>query len=780
MRAIDFYRQRLDEIMMSPRSLRKEASDIMGALVGMEFEMYVPDVEGGDDSEFEPDYDMDERADSIDQIIEFFENDDGGGYNSSRQLRRLREELEQKYQEWCDDELKREWREIGKEVVSDFIANDAWDQDDAILEALGKMDLSEEEIEAAIEAGKGHSGLAGEFSADALASNGESARMNWKLANGEANKVFRTLVDESWENEDDNYDNAYDEWKDDQDLPDESDFLNDQDYDSMSNIESEFDIMWPHIRQLGGEGNFAEVAASFQKALGKNVKYGEDYHSVRRDNTSYILEPDGSLDEPNDRNNNDKGLEFVSPPMPIADMLIDLAKVKKWANYNNCYTNDSTGLHINISVPGFSIDKLDYVKLALLLGDEYVLRNFNRFGNTYAPPAIDKIKQNIATRTEDAEGLLQSMHTGLSQLASKAIHGGHTNKYCSINTKDGYVEFRSPGEDWLGTNFEKIESTLLRMVVALDAACDVTKYQQEYAKKLYKLLTHQQMGRRADTGELKQAPDMNDNDIITVFSQYSAGKLPRAALKSFVKSFQMQRKKEKMHPDDNLAPMEKVEADWRSGWARWMVKPYNMLPLPISARSSAEAAELARSQYPEIIRLNGIESISLDPSTPAHVRNRMHTGGGLPNPESGAGLNIGRWRVYNSAERYAEVNCLRANAVHAAMNQNPELFPYGVPSVDRVEAAPTMTQGELNLSDFGPEYADNGPVTSETQWWFRVSVGERGAQTVAARTTQEARDKAREEFSDMDIPNDQMEVVAIRRVDPSAAGVVDRSNNGNF
>lgn len=779
MRAIDFYRQRLDEIMMSPRALRKEAMDIMGALVGMEFEMYVPDVSGGDDVELEPDYDMDERADSFDSIIDFFSNDDGGGYNSARQLRRLRQALEDQYQEWCDEELKREWKEIGKEVVSDFIANDIWDEGDAILDALNDMGLSDEEISAAMEAGEGYSGLAGEFSGRTVSNTNESARNNYKIARHKATLAFQSLVDESWENEDDNFDNAYDEWKDDQVLPDESDFLSDQNYDYMSAIENHFDVSWPWFRQMGGENDFSQVADSFHKALGKNVKHGDDYHSVRRDKTSYILEPDGSLDEPN--NDNDKGLEFVSPPMTIADMLIDLAKVKKWADYNNCYTNSSTGLHINISVPNFSIDKLDFVKLALLLGDEYVLRNFNRYGNDYAPPAIEKVKQNILNRAEDAEGLLQSMHTGLSQLASKAIHGGHTNKYCSINTKDGYVEFRSPGEDWLGENFEKIEATMLRMVVALDAACNREKYQQEYAKKLYKLLTHQTTGRRADTGELQQKPDMNQNDIITVFSQYSAGKLPKAALKSFVKSFQMQRNKAKMHPEDNLAPMQKVEADWRSGWARWMVKPYNMLPLPISARSSAEAAELARSQYPEIIRLNGIESISLDPSTPASVRNRMHTGAGLPNPESGAGLNIGRWRVYNSAEQYVEVNCLRANAVHAAMNQNPELFPHGVPSVDRVEPAPTMTQGELNLSDFGPEYADNGPVTSETRWWFKVAVAGRGAQTVAAKTTQEARDKAREEFGDMDIPNEDMVVSVVRRVDPNyGTTIIDRSNNGEF
>ena len=72
------------------------------------------------------------------------------------------------------------------------------------------------------------------------------------------------------------------------------------------------------------------------------------------------------------------------------------------------------------------------------------------------------------------------MRNGMEQLASKAIHSGTTDKYTSINTKDGYIEFRSPGGDWLNQNFDKIENTLLRFTVALSAAMDPEAYRQEY------------------------------------------------------------------------------------------------------------------------------------------------------------------------------------------------------------------------------------------------------------------------------------------------------------
>ena len=110
---------------------------------------------------------------------------------------------------------------------------------------------------------------------------------------------------------------------------------------------------------------------------------------ARRAPGHYVVEPDGSLD-PDD--GDDTGLEFVSPPLPLSELLSDLDKVKKWADKHGCYTNDSTGLHINVSVPNFSLQSLDYVKLALLLGDKYILDQYGRSTNTYCKSALDKVK----------------------------------------------------------------------------------------------------------------------------------------------------------------------------------------------------------------------------------------------------------------------------------------------------------------------------------------------------------------------------------------------------
>jgi len=309
----------------------------------------------------------------------------------------------------------------------------------------------------------------------------------------------------------------------------ESEWLESRDLNTMQDIENEYNMSWPHwYSQGGGEASIEDVANEFQDAIGRDVRASGNYHSgsVRRPSPTaqhYVVEPDGSLEADD---SDDVGLEFVSPPLPIDEILSDLNKVKQWAKVYGCYTNDSTGLHINISVPNYSRENLDFVKLALLMGDEYVLDLFGRAGNTYAKPAIKMVRDQVRQNPDEAERLLDKMKGNLDSLASKAIHSGVTSKYTSINTKDGHIEFRSPGGDWLDENFDKIENTLLRFTVAMSAALNPEMYREEYLKKLYKLLTQ----------------DQKDSDTIKYFSEYVAGKIPVAALRSFVKQAQLERK----------------------------------------------------------------------------------------------------------------------------------------------------------------------------------------------------------------------------------------------
>jgi hypothetical protein len=571
--------QVLAEINMSPSSLKQLAGQI-NARAGMEFEMIVPGA-NNEDGEMEANYDEDRRTRGFDNIEEFF-ND--GDYNSRSDVRQLIEQLQERYYEWESEKIDRDWQTDGEDYLRDWINNNEWTQEDKIREHLESMGLDEDGIEAAITAGN-NAPRFNKSSEQQAAREADENYNSYLEADSAADEELDELVDSEWESNGNMYDSALDEYREEnQGVGNESEFLEDAGLDQMSDISSEFEISWPHYTNgSGGDVSAEDVAEDFAKAIGRTVKASGAYHSgsVERPgagNSHYVVEPDGSLD-PDD--SNDGGLEFVSPALPIAELLSDLDKVAKWAGIYGAYTNESTGLHINVSVEGWTgeMNKLDYVKLALLMGDKYILEKFGRAGNTYCKSAMEEIKTRVGQRPEDAGVLLQKMKSGLDGLASKSIHSGATSKFTSINTKDGYIEFRSPGGDWLGeyaANPGTITDTLLRFVVALDAAVDPEKYKQEYLKKLYAILQPK-----------------SHNSTMAYFAQYAAGQMPKAALKSFVRQAQLERKNAKgsasagESPAANSAATKQYVVTDRSG--------YTVL---FTATSPMDAKGQAEAQYP--------------------------------------------------------------------------------------------------------------------------------------------------------------------------------------
>lgn len=480
---------------MGPSSLRRMAATI-NAKVGMEFEMYVPDTNGGEnaDDEYEPDYDADESVSDFDDIISFFDNSDWV-YNDPQSLRLFRETMEEKYFDWQSDEIDREWMKESKDAIRDYIVNnDLWDEDEAITLALEEMGLTDDEKNRAEKVGlqlnaRKYNRVVGDTNYDS------EDEKNWRAAQKIADEKLDEFAEEEWQNEGYIWDQAEQDYKDterENGNYSENEFLRDSQIRTALDAFREFDtndISWPMMVNIGGghgSRDADEVASEFEKMIGRPVQTSDRYHGATRNGVSYIVEPDSSLDEPNSEE--DAGLEFVSPPLPLQQMLDDLKKVKAWADKEGCYTNSSTGLHINVSIDGMSEENLDYVKLAILLGDKYVLEQFGRDANTYCKSGMEKVKQYASMKPEVVQPMMDKMRAGLNKLASRAIHTGSTDKYTSINNKGGYIEFRSPGDDWLGAYYDKIEPTLLRMVVALDAACDPQKARQEYLKKLYTLL----------------------------------------------------------------------------------------------------------------------------------------------------------------------------------------------------------------------------------------------------------------------------------------------------
>lgn len=515
----------LNEIDMSPRSLRQLAAQT-GAKAGMEFEMIVPDVQDPDGDDQEPDYDSDDRVSSFSNIEDFFMGGDGN--NSRSDVRSLIEGLQENYYEWAGEQRYEQWGEEKYDFFKDYFELHEFDEDGAVEQATEEIKEANPEIP-------------------------EDSEEFTDAVRERTQEIFDEQLEEAWDDQGRIYDRAREEWEDGADWPDEGDYLSNEGYRWMSDLPySDYGVYWPYMTSSGGGADIDQVADEFSDMIGKPINASSSYHGARREAGTYVVEPDGSLEADD---SDDAGLEFVSPPMPIDEMLSDFNKIVAWAKQKGCYTNDSTGLHMNVSVPNFSRERLDYMKLAILMGDKYILEQYGRAANTYCKSAMNNIRLRVKQRPEDTQALLNQMRAGLSEIATKTIHSGITDKYTSINTKDGYVEFRSPGGDWLDADIPKIENTLLRFVVALDAACDPQKYRQEYLKKLYKLLN-------------PEGATDTYGDMVAEFSKYvtAVGGASKEALRDFRTAALQQLKQDRLARDLKKNPTNGQKYWWNVVW----------------------------------------------------------------------------------------------------------------------------------------------------------------------------------------------------------------------
>jgi hypothetical protein len=545
----------IDEVSMSPSNLDRFANspEADGMLMGIEFEMYVPDVAGRNYNDPEDDYSEDERAYYINDIIEFYGN---SHQMSRRELESLRNDMSDQYLDWVSENLPQDRvDELIREKLEEFIIDEEGDELEQEAEELARAELSDPQLD-------------------------DIHDIKIELLR---NRVAEIMSEADSREYYDAYDEAREEVEEefrDSGDGDEEAWLSSIGIDNMSDVPRRFDVSWPYQNwDNGGSQDIESVGESFEESTGYRARVYDDYHKGDRDlqkrEGSFIIEPDGSLIKPSDPE--DAGLEFISPAVPLKDGLEMLRRVQSWANQSGCYTNSTTGLHMNISVPGMSRNTLDYVKLTLFLGDQHILQQFQREYNIFCQSAMKIVKQNIQNNPNKASQLLDQMKSQLNAEASKLIHSGYTDKYTSINTKDGYVEFRGPGNDYLSQDITMLTNTALRLAMSLKIATDPNAYKQEYAKKLYRLTRPTEFSTKVNKrGETVNVKPMA-NDMTSLFTKYAAGDISKQQLIADVKGVQSRRASDKelanalssdaeiereldMEPE-TLEPVEQVSED---------------------------------------------------------------------------------------------------------------------------------------------------------------------------------------------------------------------------
>jgi gamma-glutamylcyclotransferase (GGCT)/AIG2-like uncharacterized protein YtfP len=215
--------------------------------------------------------------------------------------------------------------------------------------------------------------------------------------------------------------------------------------------------------------------------FGAEVDIFNDYHEYPKDDTTWYIEPDGSLepDEPEDAT-----AEIVTPPLRAEAAMAVLKRFYTMSQQLGLYTNDSTGLHINVSVP----QELDVLKLAVFLGDQYVLQKYGRENSSYAK----SVMQGLATYSGHSPEIAQQFITAQSTKdrvdeLKKLANRFSSEHSASVSDNGEYISFRHVGGDYLA-RLDDTANMLGRFVRAMLIAADPDAYRKEYLKKLSQLL----------------------------------------------------------------------------------------------------------------------------------------------------------------------------------------------------------------------------------------------------------------------------------------------------
>ncbi len=266
---------------------------------------------------------------------------------------------------------------------------------------------------------------------------------------------------------------------------DEDDWCNEEYNGHWASLLSDFDI----YLYSNSEGSMEEVADQLRdwatdSSISSNVEAGE-YHSGQQvDNDYWRVEDDSSIE------GDGMGAEIISPVYDSpADMLKEMKSLFSHWEPRNVDTNRSTGLHVTMSMAG-DAGPVNKLKIALLLGDKYLLQQFNRDGNSYTKSQVKEIQQymqNLSANYKDQKTL-----SALEDMLKGGISAG---KFSSINFKDatnddgnGLIEFRIAGGDSYHRNFDIVAKTTIRYAVTMLAGHDENAFREDYIKALFRFV----------------------------------------------------------------------------------------------------------------------------------------------------------------------------------------------------------------------------------------------------------------------------------------------------
>lgn len=255
----------------------------------------------------------------------------------------------------------------------------------------------------------------------------------------------------------------------------------------------------------GGSGGVEAVASELEpwaegNSMSSSVQAGE-YHSGKSvDNDYWRVEEDSSIEA------DGAAAEIISPVYETPEqMLKEMNSLFDFFAKNDVETNSSTGLHVTMSWNG-ETTPVNKLKMAVLLGDKYLLGLFDRENNTYTKSQLDNVAKGISDLMKNPANL--KTLSAVEEILSSKVSD---NKFSSINFKDAtnkagnnLIEFRIAGGDDYHMKTTDIVKSVVRYAAIMQAGHDPEAFRKDYILALYRLI-----GKEAATPDPEKIKSMN-------------------------------------------------------------------------------------------------------------------------------------------------------------------------------------------------------------------------------------------------------------------------------
>ena len=334
--------------------------------------------------------DLEEQSDDVDNMSIQEVDDNFGGVDWDSISEHFTDWIyENKQEDYMDDAISEfvSEREDDEDFLNDFIDNEGIEESDwdHVREDALRREYGDERFE--------------EEGAEALSELYGYEDENWarEYVDEYRRSDFRSFLEEIAGDDDDVRQAAYEEASENYDY---DDWINDQWY-SMSSFCEDYGI------EVSSHGSISEVADKLEKFISEKSAFHDhlpehgQYGDTSGTTTEYAVETDSSID------GYGTGAEIISPVFSTPRrMLSEMEKFFEWFQSEGVATNSSTGLHITMSYnpqegetvnheEGSSLVTANKVKMAVLLGDQYLLSEWGRGSNSYAKSQLADLKKAI-------------------------------------------------------------------------------------------------------------------------------------------------------------------------------------------------------------------------------------------------------------------------------------------------------------------------------------------------------------------------------------------------